>query len=65
MLSPDARRAVAGYLTEYARGKEFFLKSCYVIAGQEEHHRVRPFAEEYERFVRAYELAWQPEEGNR
>lgn len=35
------------------------------IAGQEEHHRVRPFAEEYERFVWAYELPWQSEERNR
>lgn len=32
------------------------------IAGQEEHHRVKTFAEEYEKFVQAYGLQW--EEGN-
>lgn len=33
------------------------------IAGQAEHHRVKTFPEEYEKFVRAYGLQW--EEGNR
>ncbi len=35
------------------------------IAGQEEHHRVRTFAEEYEKFARAYGLTWREEEANR
>jgi putative transposase len=34
------------------------------IAGQEEHHRKRSFAEEYEKFVQRYGLAWR-DEGNR
>ncbi len=35
------------------------------IAGQEEHHRVKTFAEEYEAFVKRYGLEWRDEEGNR
>lgn len=34
------------------------------IATQEEHHRKRTFAEEYERFVERYGLEWR-DEGNR
>ena len=34
------------------------------IAGQEEHHRKRTFAEEYELFVERYGLEWR-DEGNR
>ncbi|HEV7682019.1 MAG TPA: hypothetical protein VGO68_07850 [Pyrinomonadaceae bacterium] len=34
------------------------------IAGQEEHHRKRSFAEEYEIFVERYGLEWR-DEGNR
>jgi len=29
------------------------------IAGQEEHHRVKTFEEEYEKFVKAYGLKWE------
>jgi hypothetical protein len=32
------------------------------IANQEEHHRKKPFAEEYERFIRAYGLEWRDED---
>jgi REP element-mobilizing transposase RayT len=32
------------------------------IANQEEHHRKKSFAEEYERFIRAYGLEWRDEE---
>jgi putative transposase len=35
------------------------------IANQEEHHRKRSFAEEYERFVRAYGLQLRDEEAER
>jgi len=35
------------------------------INGQEEHHRVKTFTEEYEKFVRAYGLNWEPEVANR
>jgi REP element-mobilizing transposase RayT len=35
---------------------------CAYIAGQAEHHRVKTFAEEYERFVKAYGLAWQEDQ---
>ena len=37
------------------------------IANQEEHHRRKTFAEEYERFVRVYGLEWRDDapEGNR
>jgi REP element-mobilizing transposase RayT len=37
------------------------------IANQEEHHRRRTFAEEYEKFVRVYGLIWRDDapEGNR
>src|SRR5204863_9457348 len=34
------------------------------IAGQEEHHRKRTFAQEYELFVKRYDLEWR-DEGNR
>ena len=34
------------------------------IAGQEEHHRKKTFAEEYERFVQRYGLEWR-DDGNR
>jgi putative transposase len=34
------------------------------IAGQEEHHRKRTFAQEYELFVKRYGLEWR-DEGNR
>lgn len=37
---------------------------CRYIAGQEEHHRKRTFAQEYELFVKRYGLEWR-EEGNR
>ena len=37
---------------------------CKYIANQEEHHRRRTFAEEYELFVRRYGLEWR-NEGNR
>jgi REP element-mobilizing transposase RayT len=32
------------------------------IAGQREHHRIKTFAEEYERFVKVYGLVWRKEE---
>lgn len=32
------------------------------IANQEEHHRTKTFAEEYQKFVRAYGLEWRDEE---
>jgi REP element-mobilizing transposase RayT len=35
------------------------------INGQDEHHRLKTFAEEYEKFVRAYGLSWAPEVANR
>jgi len=35
------------------------------INGQEEHHRNKTFTEEYEKFVHAYGLEWQPETANR
>ena len=37
------------------------------IANQEEHHRKKTFAEEYEKFVRVYGLEWRDDapEGNR
>ena len=35
---------------------------CRYIANQEEHHRKRTFAEEYELFVRRYGLEWRDEE---
>ncbi|HXT63867.1 MAG TPA: transposase [Pyrinomonadaceae bacterium] len=34
------------------------------IAGQEEHHRKKTFAEEYEQFVQRYGLEWR-DDGNR
>ncbi|CAN5709932.1 hypothetical protein BH20ACI3_BH20ACI3_03510 [soil metagenome] len=34
------------------------------IAGQEEHHKRKTFAEEYELFVKRYGLEWR-DEGNR
>lgn len=35
---------------------------CAYIAGQAEHHRIKSFADEYERFVRVYGLVWREEE---
>ena len=35
---------------------------CAYIAGQAEHHRIKLFAEEYERFVTVYGLVWRDEE---
>ena len=35
---------------------------CAYIAGQAEHHRIKSFAEEYERFVKVYGLVWRDEE---
>jgi putative transposase len=35
------------------------------INGQEEHHRVKTFTEEYEKFVSAYGLKWETEAANR
>jgi REP element-mobilizing transposase RayT len=35
---------------------------CAYIAGQEEHHRTKTFAEEYQRFVEVYGLVWKEEE---
>jgi len=35
---------------------------CAYIAGQTEHHRVKTFAEEYERFVKVYGLEWRKDE---
>jgi REP element-mobilizing transposase RayT len=35
---------------------------CAYIAGQAEHHRMKSFAEEYERFVKVYGLEWHVEE---
>jgi len=35
---------------------------CAYIAGQAEHHRMKSFAEEYERFVKVYGLEWHDEE---
>lgn len=34
---------------------------CAYIAGQKEHHRIKSFAEEYERFIEVYGLAKRPE----
>jgi putative transposase len=35
---------------------------CKYIAGQEEHHRLKTFDEEYKRFVEVYGLMWRDEE---
>lgn len=35
---------------------------CAYIARQREHHRTRPFTEEYQKFVTAYGLTWRGEE---
>ena len=35
---------------------------CAYIANQAEHHRTKSFAEEYQRFVKVYELIWREEE---
>ena len=35
---------------------------CAYIAGQAEHHRIKSFTEEYERFVKVYGLVWRDEE---
>lgn len=35
---------------------------CAYIAGQAEHHRIKSFTDEYERFVRVYGLVWRDEE---
>jgi putative transposase len=34
---------------------------CTYIAGQAEHHRIKTFTEEYERFVKVYGLTWHEE----
>jgi len=31
------------------------------IAGQDEHHRKKTFAEEFDRFIKRYELEWKEE----
>jgi REP element-mobilizing transposase RayT len=35
---------------------------CAYIAGQAEHHRLKSFTEEYERFVKVYRLVWRDDE---
>src|SRR5438874_13830880 len=75
VLSKEAAARVSPYLHEYAETKSLYMKINYVnadhvhalvdlpayIAGQEEHHRVRTFAREFEEFIRRHELR-QPEE---
>jgi len=62
----NANRFVVGHF-QWARGYGAFSVSASVVGDvaayierQEEHHRIRTFAEEYEAFVRRYGLKYEP-----
>jgi hypothetical protein len=61
-LSKSAAVKLSGFLHEYSQSKEIYMKINY----QEEHHRRKTFAEEYEKLVRVYGLICDDApEGNR
>ena len=51
-------------MLEVARRALMLDESLDTIAKQEEHHRKRTYAEEYEMFVKRYGLEWQSEKNH-